>query len=78
MFTARQRTGLAARDCGCCLPGCDRPPYWCEAHHIVLWQCHRGRMNLADEANWKCVHLSRVDLPHVAVKPRQPELLNFS
>jgi hypothetical protein len=47
LFTPRQRIGLAVRD-GCCLfPGCDRPPSWCEAHHIVPWS-RGGRTDLAD------------------------------
>lgn len=33
----RQRTVLAARDGGCTADGCDRPPAWCEVHHIVPW-----------------------------------------
>ena len=48
LFTSRQRTGLAARDGGCAFPGCDRPPSWCEAHHIVLWHRDRGETNIAD------------------------------
>jgi len=32
-----QRLALAARDRGCSFPGCDRPPAWCEAHHILEW-----------------------------------------
>ncbi|MBI5161219.1 MAG: DUF222 domain-containing protein [Micrococcales bacterium] len=34
LFSPRQRIALAARDGGCLIPGCDRPPAWCEAHHI--------------------------------------------
>jgi Domain of unknown function (DUF222)/HNH endonuclease len=37
LFTRRQRLALAARDGGCRFPGCDRPPSWTEAHHIVPW-----------------------------------------
>jgi hypothetical protein len=37
LFTAAQRIGLAVRDKGCIFPGCDRPPSWCESHHIVSW-----------------------------------------
>jgi len=37
LFTPRQRIALAARDGGCVFPGCDRPPSWCEAHHITPW-----------------------------------------
>jgi hypothetical protein len=32
-----QRLALAARDRGCTFPGCERPPAWCEAHHVVEW-----------------------------------------
>lgn len=28
---------LAARDQGCCFPGCDAPPGWTQVHHIVEW-----------------------------------------
>lgn len=37
LFTAAQRLALSARDGGCRFPGCDRPPSWSEAHHIVPW-----------------------------------------
>jgi uncharacterized protein DUF222/HNH endonuclease len=32
-----QRRALAARDGGCSFPGCDRPPDWCETHHVIGW-----------------------------------------
>jgi len=35
--SATQRRLLWLRDGGCSFPGCDRPPGWCEAHHIVFW-----------------------------------------
>ena len=35
--TAAIRRALEARDGGCAFPGCDRPPAWCAAHHIVHW-----------------------------------------
>ena len=31
------RKALAARDKGCVMPGCDRPPSRCEAHHVIHW-----------------------------------------
>lgn len=47
LFTARQRIALAARDGGCRFLGCDRPPSWCEAHHIVPWS-QNGSTTLAE------------------------------
>lgn len=32
-----QRHALAVRDRGCVFPGCDRPPEWCDAHHLIPW-----------------------------------------
>ncbi len=32
-----QRLALAARDGGCCFPGCTAPPQWCEVHHLRDW-----------------------------------------
>jgi hypothetical protein len=32
-----QRRALAIRDKGCAFPGCDRPPGWTDAHHIIHW-----------------------------------------
>jgi hypothetical protein len=40
LVTAPIRNALIARDRGCAMPGCDRPPEWCEAHHIVFWAHH--------------------------------------
>lgn len=36
-----QKRALAVRDCGCIVPGCNRPPNWCETHHII-WYSHDG------------------------------------
>lgn len=46
LFTPRQRVALAARDGGCRWPGCERPPSWCEAHHINEWERDRGRTDV--------------------------------
>lgn len=35
--TPKQLAVLAARDQGCTFPGCETPPGWCDAHHIVPW-----------------------------------------
>jgi hypothetical protein len=47
LFTTRQRIALAVRDGGCRWPGCDRPPSWCEAHHIQHWVRDGGRTDVA-------------------------------
>jgi hypothetical protein len=31
------RRALVARDRSCRFPGCDRPPPWCDAHHVIHW-----------------------------------------
>lgn len=48
LFSRAQRIALAARDGGCRWPGCERPPSWCEAHHIEHWQRDQGRTDVAD------------------------------
>jgi Domain of unknown function (DUF222)/HNH endonuclease len=37
LATIAQRRALEVRDGGCRFVGCDRPPGWCDAHHIVSW-----------------------------------------
>jgi hypothetical protein len=34
---AALRRALVLRDGGCTQPGCDAPPGWCDAHHILHW-----------------------------------------
>ncbi len=48
LFSRSQRIALAARDGGCRWPGCERPPSWCEAHHIDHWLRDGGRTDVAD------------------------------
>jgi hypothetical protein len=48
LYTSRQRTGIGVRDGGCRFPGCDRPPSWCEVHHINEWVRDGGRTDVAD------------------------------
>lgn len=51
-FTATQRRLLAARDQGCVVPGCDRPPSFCDAHHITPRE--RGGPNTLENAALLC------------------------
>ena len=37
LFTGGLRTAIIHRDQHCTFPGCDRPPDWCDAHHITPW-----------------------------------------
>ncbi|MGN9914492.1 DUF222 domain-containing protein [Phytohabitans sp. LJ34] len=37
LFTGGLRQALELRDLGCAFPGCDRPPRWCDGHHIRPW-----------------------------------------
>ena len=48
LFTQRQRIALAVRDGGCRVGNCDRPPSWCEAHHIKHWHRDQGKTDVAD------------------------------
>jgi hypothetical protein len=45
LITGPLRRALVLRDRGCAFPGCDRPPRWCDAHHITHW-ANGGPTNL--------------------------------
>jgi hypothetical protein len=48
LFTTKQRIAMAIRDGGCLAPGCDRPPSWCETHHITFFARDNGLTNVDD------------------------------
>jgi Domain of unknown function (DUF222)/HNH endonuclease len=69
-----QRTALAVRDGGCVVPGCDRPPGWCDAHHLRHW-LHGGPTDLANLALLCRAHHRAVHEGHQRLHPphrRQP------
>jgi len=65
------RTALAVRDRGCVHPGCDRPPPFTDAHHVVHWadggatSLHnlvllcRTHHRLLHEGRWRLDHRPR-------------------
>jgi hypothetical protein len=69
LFTRRQRTGLGMRDGGCRFPGCDKPPAWTEAHHILHWARDDGRTDIVNgillcRYHHMFIHDSRANIVH--------------
>ncbi|MFC7242858.1 DUF222 domain-containing protein [Catellatospora aurea] len=58
LVTGALRRALVLRDRGCAFPGCDRPPRWCQGHHIRHW-ADGGPTDL-DNAVLLCGHHHRV------------------
>lgn len=62
------RTALAVRDRGCVWPGCDRPPHWTDAHHVVHWadggSTSMDNLVLLCRRHHRTVHEGRSSLPH--------------
>jgi hypothetical protein len=54
-FSDAQRSALAAIWGGCAVSGCDRPPSWCEAHHIDEWLDDHGATDV-DNGILLCRH----------------------
>jgi hypothetical protein len=83
LFTPAQNRALAARDGGCVWKGCNRPPSFCESHHLEEWRNEHhlpGRTDIDNAAlvckfhhrhvhhsDWKLVNLNGV--PHM-IPPR--------
>ncbi|MEV4498507.1 DUF222 domain-containing protein [Micromonospora arborensis] len=57
LITGPLRRALVLRDRGCAFPGCDRPPRWCDGHHIQHW-ADGGNTSL-DNAVLLCGHHHR-------------------
>jgi len=61
------RTALEARDRGCVIPGCGRPPRWCDAHHIIHW-ANNGTTTLSNlillcRLHHTAIHNGQITLP---------------
>ncbi|WP_433554625.1 DUF222 domain-containing protein [Micromonospora zamorensis] len=57
LVTGPLRRALVLRDRGCAFPGCDRPPRWCDAHHIHHWA--DGGSTSLNNAVLLCAHHHR-------------------
>ncbi|MEU7610195.1 DUF222 domain-containing protein [Micromonospora sp. NPDC049204] len=57
LITGSLRRALVLRDRGCGFPGCDRPPRWCDGHHIRHWT--DGGPTSLDNAVLLCGHHHR-------------------
>lgn len=91
LATEKQLAIFASRDQGCTFPGCDTPPGWCEAHHIVPW-AQNGKTDvnnltlacsahhhLLDYTDWDCRML--IDgrpawVPPATIDPAQEPVLH--
>ncbi|GAA1859786.1 HNH endonuclease signature motif containing protein [Brevibacterium marinum] len=88
---AKQIAVLTARDKGCTFPGCDAPPGWCDAHHIVEWaQGGKTDINnmmlscsahhhLLDRSDWETVMLKDgrpVWVPPASIDPARRPILH--
>jgi hypothetical protein len=85
-----QTVALIARDGGCSFPGCDRPPEYCERHHIIAW-VDGGRTDLQNltllcayhhhnfaARGWTCLMIDGLPawIPPKWVDPEQRPLRN--
>lgn len=48
LFSKAQRIAMGIRDKGCRAETCDRPPSWCEAHHLTSPWSKGGKTDLVD------------------------------
>ncbi|MCO1656179.1 HNH endonuclease signature motif containing protein [Pseudonocardia humida] len=70
------RRAIVARDHGCAHPGCDRPPSWCEIHHIREWA--RGGHTKTDNLVMLCwTHHQEIHSTEWAVRIARDGLPEF-
>jgi hypothetical protein len=53
------RRAITARDRGCAHPGCDRPPSWCQIHHVREW-AKGGATRLDNLVMLCCTHHAEI------------------
>jgi len=67
------RRALHIRDRGCSFPGCDRPPKWCDAHHVKYWAdggpTEIGNMVLLCGQHHRTIHHSEWEIEMVNGMP---------
>ncbi|SDS67297.1 HNH endonuclease [Brevibacterium sandarakinum] len=89
--TSKQLAIISSRDQGCTFPGCDTPPGWCDAHHIVPW-ANEGTTDvnnltlacgshhhLIDDTDWHTVMLKDgrpAWVPPVSIDPARRPILH--
>ncbi len=68
------RRALAARDRGCAVPGCDRPPEHCDAHHIVFWddlgETNVDNLVLLCRHHHRMIHHKKLKVEMIGGQPR--------
>lgn len=89
--TSKQLAIISSRDQGCTFPGCDTPPGWCDAHHIVPWS-QEGKTDvnnltlacgshhhLIDESDWHTIMLKDgrpAWVPPASIDPARTPILH--
>ncbi|MCZ7631339.1 MAG: HNH endonuclease [Microthrixaceae bacterium] len=63
------RRALVVRDGGCVFPGCDAPPGWCDAHHVIEY---------ADDGQTVIVNLVLLCRHHHGIVHRTGWTMNFN
>lgn len=63
-----QRRAVTVRDRGCAVPGCDRPPNWCQVHHVEWWTDDEGPSDLDNLVMLCRHHHARIHQRHLEVR----------
>ena len=81
-ITRAQRNALIVRDGGRVFPGCDRPPSWCDGHHVIHWLNHGPselwNLTLLCSAHHRAVHVGGWQLTHADRRTPATDRLVFT